>query len=95
MPTIAEAAGIALTDDNIDGESLLNEGRSNERLLIWRWGNTWAIRKGDWKLTNADESWGKGRPTNMYIKPISNDLSLKLFNVNTVNNSVIVLFIVF
>jgi hypothetical protein len=50
--------------------------------LVWRWGKTWAARKGSWKLTNADEQWGKGRPTNLYIKPISNDLSLKLFNLD-------------
>lgn len=56
LPTIAEAAGTTLTDDTIDGESLLCEARSNERLLVWRWGNTWAARKGDWKLTNAKES---------------------------------------
>jgi len=50
--------------------------------LVWRWGKTWAVRKGAWKLTNANEPWGKDRPTNLYIKSISNDLSLKLFNLD-------------
>jgi arylsulfatase A-like enzyme len=82
LPTITEAAGITLTDETIDGKSLLNEKIDNQRLLVWKWGNTWAARKGPWKLTNANEQWGKGRPTNMYIKPISNDMSLKLFNLD-------------
>jgi arylsulfatase A-like enzyme len=80
LPTITEAAGISLTDETIDGQSLLVP--ADDRLLVWRWGNTWAARKGHWKLTNANEQWGKGRPTNLYIKPISNDLSLKLFNLD-------------
>jgi hypothetical protein len=49
--------------------------------LVWRWGKTWAVRKGNWKLTNTNEQWRKGRPSNQYLKPISNDLSLKLFNL--------------
>lgn len=79
LPTIADASGVLLTDDRIDGISLLEP--LQERLLVWRWANTWAVRKGKWKLTNCKESWGKGRPTNLYIKPVSNDLSLKLFNL--------------
>lgn len=80
LPTIAQASGISLSDETIDGISLLEP--DNNRLLVWRWGKTWAVRKGKWKLTNANEQWGKGRPTNLYIKPISNDLSLKLFNLD-------------
>lgn len=79
LPTIADASGIALNDETIDGTSLLKP--NNDRLLMWRWGKTWAARKGNWKLTNANEQWGKGRPTNLYIKPIADDLSLKLFNL--------------
>lgn len=80
LPTITEAAEITLSDETIDGQSLLTP--SDNRLLVWKWGNTWAARKGAWKLTNANEQWGKGRPTNLYIKPISDDLSLKLFNLD-------------
>ena len=83
LPTIAEATGVTLTDNTLDGESLLSGKPGNNRLMVWRWGKTWAVRKGDWKLTNTNEYWGKGRPSNMYIKPISNDLSLKLFNLET------------
>jgi len=81
LPTIAEAAGIALSDENIDGISLLKP--DTERLMVWRWGDTWAVRKGDWKLTNTNEMSGKGRPSRYYIKPISNDKSMKLFNLKT------------
>ena len=82
LPTITEAAGITLTDKTLDGTSLLSQKQNKNRVLVWRWGKTWAVRKGDWKLTNTNEGWGKGRPSKMYIKPISNDLSLKLFNLN-------------
>lgn len=81
LPTITNAAGIKLADQTLDGLSLLNKHEETDRLLVWRWGKTWAVRKGDWKLTNANEEWGKGRPSRFYIKPISNDLSLKLFNL--------------
>lgn len=81
LPTIAEAVGIELTDETIDGKSLLNSEDNADRLLVWKWGSTWAVRKGAWKLTNTNEQWGKGRPSNYYIKPISNDKTLKLFNL--------------
>lgn len=81
LPTLTEAAGLKLADKTIDGLNLLNT--DPERLLVWRWGNTWAVRKGKWKLTNTNEQWGKGRPSNQYKKPISNDLSLKLFDLET------------
>lgn len=79
LPTIAEAAGIPLDDDTLDGASLL--AHEGERLLVWKWKETWAVRKGDWKLTNTDENHWKGEPSDQYIMPISDDLSLKLFNL--------------
>lgn len=80
LPTITSAAGIEITDNTMDGKNLLTP--YPERILVWRWGSTWAVRKGKWKLTNSNEQWGKGRPSDFYIKPVSNDLSLKLFNLN-------------
>lgn len=80
LPTIAEAAGIELKDPTSDGRSLLQP--NNNRLLVWRWHNKWAVRKGKWKLTNTNESWGKGEPSHLYIKPISNDASIKLFDLD-------------
>ncbi|MFV0540052.1 MAG: sulfatase [Aestuariibaculum sp.] len=80
LPTITSAAGIVLNDVAIDGISLLKPQK--ERLMVWKWGRTWAVRKGKWKLTNTNEQWGKGRPSTQYIKPVSNTLKLKLFNLD-------------
>ncbi|MBJ2172858.1 sulfatase-like hydrolase/transferase [Aureibaculum sp. A20] len=80
MPTLLEASGVQLDDKTIDGISLLKPEK--ERLLVWKWQKTWAVRKGDWKLTNTNENSWKGRPSNLYIKPIVNDLTLKLFDLN-------------
>ncbi|MCF7559197.1 sulfatase-like hydrolase/transferase [Sabulilitoribacter multivorans] len=79
LPTILYSAGIKLNDDTIDGVNLLQSKK--DRLLVWKWQKTWAVRLGDWKLTNSNENHWKSRPSNLYIKPISNDLSLKLFNL--------------
>ncbi|MGB5364561.1 MAG: sulfatase-like hydrolase/transferase [Aureibaculum sp.] len=79
LPTIATAVGIKLNDTTIDGIDLMKPNK--DRLLVWKWQKTWAVRKGDWKLTNSNENHWKSRPSNLYIKPIRDDLSLKLFNV--------------
>lgn len=79
LPTIASAVGIKLNDKTIDGVDLLHPVK--DRLLVWKWQKTWAVRKGDWKLTNTNENHWKGRPSNLYIKPIRDDFSLKLFNL--------------
>ena len=79
LPTIVNAAGINLSDPTIDGINLLTP--DNDRLLVWKWQKTWAVRKGDWKLTNTNEDHWKSRPSAQYIKPILDDFSLKLFNL--------------
>jgi arylsulfatase A-like enzyme len=79
LPTIASIVGITLTDTTIDGRNLLKP--INNRLMVWKWQKTWAVRKGDWKLTNSNENHWKSRPSNLYIKPIRDDFSLKLFNL--------------
>ena len=50
-------------------------------MLVWKWQKAWAIRIGDYKLTNTNEDHWKGRPSDLYIKPIRNDYTLKLFNL--------------
>ena len=80
LPTIVGAAGVSITDTTLDGQSLLKPP-VKDRVLVWKWQKTWAIRIGDWKLTNTDEDHWKSRPSNLYIAPIRNDLSLKLFDV--------------
>ena len=47
-----------------------------------RWMDCWAVRKGDFKLTNMNNQHGKGRPSDQIINPILDDKSLKLFNLN-------------
>ena len=80
LPTIAEAADFTITDPVFDGVSLLQPDQN--RLLVWRWMDAWAVRKGDFKLTNMHNEFGKGpRPSAQFIEPIQNDNSLKLFNL--------------
>jgi arylsulfatase A-like enzyme len=81
LPTALAAAGVKVNDPTLDGISLLQP--KADRLLVWKWQKTWAVRQGEWKLTNADEDHWKGEPSGQYIAPIQNDLTLKLFNVNT------------
>lgn len=81
LPTLAEAAGFKIADPDFDGISLLTP--EHNRLLVWRWGSAWAVRMGDFKLTNANREYGKGpRPSAQFIEPILNDNSLKLFNLS-------------
>ena len=81
LPTIADVAGIKLSDTTLDGQSLLQTDPN--RLLIWQWQKNWAVRRGDWKLTNAKENHWKSDPSLQYLKPIVDNNELKLFNVAT------------
>lgn len=80
MPTVLNYAGVEIKDKTIDGIDIFKPQK--DRLLVWKWQKTWAVRKGDWKLTNTNENHWKSRPFNMYIKPIADNLELKLFNLN-------------
>ena len=80
LPTAVAAAGIQLKDPTLDGISLLNP--KEDRLFVWKWQKTWAVRLGDWKLTNTNEDHWKSRPSAQYIKPILDDFSLKLFDLS-------------
>jgi len=79
MPTILEAAEIKVDDKDLDGISLLNPDPN--RLLVWKWQKTWAVRKGDWKLIKANENHWKSEPSAQYIAPIEDNMNVKLFNV--------------
>lgn len=79
LPTLVEITGSKITDPTIDGISLFRP--EPDRLLVWKWQKTWAVRKGDWKLTNTNENHWKSEPSAQYIKPIRDDLSLKLFDL--------------
>lgn len=79
LPTLTKIAGVTVTDSDIDGIDLFSP--QNDRLLVWKWQKTWAVRKGKWKLTNTKENHWKSEPSAQYIAPIRDDLSLKLFNI--------------
>jgi len=55
MPTIAELCGAELIDSDIDGISIVPvimsaDAPSPHDILHWTFGNSWAIRRGKWKL---------------------------------------------
>lgn len=79
MPTLLHFADVKLEDKTIDGINLFEP--QNERLLVWKWQKTWAVRQGDWKLTNAKENHWKSEPSAQYIAPIVDNMELKLFNI--------------
>lgn len=79
LPTLAKVAGATVNDESLDGINLFEP--QEDRLLVWKWQRNWAVRKGDWKLTNAKENHWKSEPSAQYIAPIRDDSTLKLFNV--------------
>ncbi len=80
LPTLMEATDLKLKDENIDGISFFKPKKN--RMLVWKWQKTFAIRHGKWKLTNAHDDHWKGEPSAQYIAPIQDDNSLKLFDLN-------------
>ncbi|MEW4923697.1 sulfatase-like hydrolase/transferase [Algibacter sp. 2305UL17-15] len=80
LPTLTNIAGVEVADTTIDGENLLKP--EADRLLVWKWQKTWAVRQGDWKLTNAKENHWKSEPSAQYIAPIVDNMELKLFNIS-------------
>ncbi len=56
---VAAAGGVAAGDEKLDGKDLLPllDGKQAGPLhetLYWRFGKSWAIRQGDWKLLSQD-----------------------------------------
>lgn len=79
LPTLVNIAGGEITDTSVDGIDLLKP--EENRLLVWKWQKTWAVRQGDWKLTNTKENHWKSEPSAQYIAPIVDNMELKLFNI--------------
>ena len=65
LPTLTNIAKVQVDASDLDGVDLLNPVK--DRLLVWKWQKTWAVRQGDWKLTNAKENHWKSEPTDQYI----------------------------
>ena len=60
FPTFSELAGVKLPDNyKIDGISILPTFLENKmlpaRILYWKIGNRWAVRKGPWKLVKEND----------------------------------------
>jgi arylsulfatase A-like enzyme len=88
VPTALAAAGIASSEKALDGVNLLPRLRGNApaanaepRTLLWRWQSTFAVRRGNWKLTNVGEPEYKGYPSDYYIEPKYDTQEVRLFNL--------------
>jgi arylsulfatase A-like enzyme len=58
FPTFARLAGVSTPENHkTDGIDILpalqDEQGDLNRVLHWRFGNQWAVRKGDWKLIDG------------------------------------------
>jgi arylsulfatase A-like enzyme len=58
FPTFARVAGVSPPGNHsIDGMDMMpilkGEKGDPQRVLHWRFGNQWAVRKGDWKLIDG------------------------------------------
>jgi len=79
LPTLAELCGVPLLNDDIDGKSILPvirsaDAESPHEVLHWAYMNSWAIRRGNWKLL--------GDPIDSSHKaPITSDDKLFLVNL--------------
>lgn len=72
FPTILDLCGLALPDCRLDGQSLMpiiksSQTPSHHKVIYWQWGESWAVREGDWKLIyngrdTTDEWQGHPQP---------------------------------
>ena len=69
----------SVTSPYLDGRDLNDP--DPERLLVWKWQKTWAVRRGRYKLTNAHDNHWKSAPTEQYLAPIVDNVELKLFDL--------------
>ncbi len=60
FPTFLHLAGVKIPENHIiDGMDIMpvmkNNAKAKDRLLHWQFGDTWAVRKGPWKLSGDGE----------------------------------------
>ena len=79
MPTIASLCGIAPPPVEIDGKSLVPvisaDAPSPHRVLHWTFGNSWAVREGDWKLLENPRDTSQTKPLDAADRRFLVDLS--------------------
>ena len=84
FPTVARLTGAGsrelTADPTLDGTDLLTVPEG-ERLFVWKWQDTWAVRRGRWKLTNAHDNHWKSAPTVQYLAPVVDNDRPKLFDL--------------
>jgi len=87
LPSCLAAIGKKADDPTLDGINILpaiqqnKPARAEDDILIWRWQSTFALRSGDWKLTNVGRGRFKGEPSHLYIKPKFETEKIRLFNL--------------
>ncbi|MCP4782994.1 MAG: sulfatase-like hydrolase/transferase [Fuerstiella sp.] len=81
VPTCLEAAGIEIPED-LDGRliSQTTAGTSEPRNLFWRWGKSYAVRSGDWKLLHNGGKMNR-KPTAGIVNRTGLLKGTRLFNV--------------
>lgn len=81
FPTLAELCGISLSNDQLDGKSLVSvitaNAASPHQTFQWIFGKQWVVREGDWKLLgNPVDKSNKGKLTpedNLFLVNLSQD----------------------
>ncbi len=60
LPTCLQAAGIELPG-GLDGQAIPKDATeiTEQRDLFWRWGDSYAVRSGDWKLLHTGSTGGR------------------------------------
>lgn len=81
LPTIAHAAGADYNNDVLDGVSLLDGKTESNRLLVWKWKSSWAVREGKWKLIYTKASKPNNKYTSLIIEPVHKETGIKLFDL--------------
>jgi len=97
MPTIAELCGADIIDPDIDGKSILpiienDAAESPHEILFWSYNNSWAVRKGNWKLLgNPEDTSNKGPLTSddrLFLVNLSDDVS-EMTNIASQNKKIV------
>lgn len=81
LPTCLEAAGIEIPE-GIDGRPIPQStaGTSEPRNLFWRWGKSYAVRSGDWKLLHNGGKMNR-KPTAGIVNRTGLLKGTRLFNL--------------
>lgn len=97
LPTIADLCGAKLIQKDIDGKSLVDvikqgDAATPHEVVHWTIGNSWAVRRGDWKLiANPRDTSNRGSlgpADKMFLANLAKDKT-EMKNFATDNPSVV------